>query len=186
MVQAAAADLSAETASRQRQWICRHRQRQWVCCSRAGECGAGGGSRSVDRDGVKAAAVDLSTQSVSVGVVESSRREWRNRQAAVLDLSTQSASVGVVESSWRVWCGCAAVELASAVRVAFMDLSTKTASSWRRWICRHSRRQWVWCSRAGDCGEGGGGGSVDRDGVKAAAVDLSLQSASVGVVQSSW
>ena len=81
--------------------------------------------------------------------------------------------------------GCGAVEQASVVQVASMDLSTETASSWRLWICRHSRRQWVWCSRAGECGEGGGGGSVDRDGVKAAAVDLSTQSVSVGVVESS-
>ena len=72
------------------------------------------------------------------------------------------------------------------VKVAAMDLSTETTSMWLRWICRCSRCQWVWWSRAGEFGEGSGSGSVDRDGVKAAAVDLSLQSATVGVVQSSW
>ena len=67
-----------------------------------------------------------------------------------------------------------------------VDLSKEPMSRRRRWICRHRQQLWVWCSRADQCGEGDGGGSVDTGSVKVAVVDLSTQTATVGVVHSSW
>ena len=55
------------------------RQEQCECvwwCSRAGECGQGGAGGCVDTASVKLAVVNLSTETVSVGVVRSSQRQW--------------------------------------------------------------------------------------------------------------
>ena len=57
--------------------------------------------------------------------------------AEALDPSTETAAVGVVKSCWRV-------------------------SRWQL-NCRQRRRQWVWWSRAGESGDGGGGGTVDTE-----------------------
>ena len=125
--------------------------------------------------GRQAAAVDLSTEMVAVGVIESS---WgvgdrRLRWMELANSSTEAAAVGVVESSWGV------------------------GGRWQWWIRRQRWWQWVWWSRAGEWEAGGGGGSVDRDGsswcggVKlsslmkvAVVVDLSTEMAAVGVIES--
>ena len=91
-----------------------------------------------------------------------------------MDLSTQTATME-----------CGAVELAGVVKAVLLDLSTQTVSRHWQYIFRQRWCQWVWCSRARFCSEGSRNGSVDTDGVKAAAVDLSTQTVSVGVVQSS-
>ena len=111
-----------------------------------------------------------------------------------MDLSTQTATME-----------CGAVELAGVVKAVLLDLSTQTVSRHWQYIFRQRWCQWVWCSRARFCSEGSRNGSVDTDGVKAAAaLDLSTMgcgatelgecgegaavdlSVSVGVVQSSW
>ena len=130
-------------------------------------------------------AVDLSTQSVSVGVVQSSRREWQKLLRWICRQRRRQCGCGGSFDTDTA-SGCGAVEQASVLKAAAVDLSTETASRQRQWICRHSRCQWVWSSRAGECGEGGSSGSVDRDGVNVAAVDLLTQTVPVDVVQSSW
>ena len=104
---------------RRRRWICRHRRRQ------------GGGGGSVDTDGGSGCdAVELAGVCGQDGGGGSVDRDCV--KAVAVDLATQTVSVGVMQSSWLVM-----------VKVAVVDLSTETASKHRRWICRHTRRQWV-------------------------------------------
>ena len=164
VVKAAAVDLSTETASRQLRWICRHERRHWVWCSRAGECGESCVYGSVDRDSVKLAALDLSTQTATVGVVQSSRRVTCKRLRWICRLRRRlcscSGSVDTVGVS-----GCGAVELATVVKAVAVDLSTETASGRRRWI-------------SVDTHGGSGCDAVELPSVvKVAAVDLSTETA---------
>ena len=165
-------------------------------CSRAGECGQGSGSAAVDRDGVSGCgAVELASRSKVAAMDPLTEMASRRRHLICRQRQFQwvwfrrAGECGQGSNSGRAdrdgVSGCGAVELASWLKVAVVDPSTETAPRRRQFICRQRWCQWVWCSRAGESVEGGSG-SVDRDGVKAAAIDQSTETVSVGVVQSSW
>ena len=136
-----------------------------VWCSRAGESADGGGGFGfVDRGGISGcfAADEL----VSLPTA-----------AAVENPSTEAASV-------RAWCSRAG-ESAGDGDGGCVDRGGVSEcvvqSSWpvcrrvrRRWIGRQGRRQWMWCSRAGECADGGVSGFVDRGGVSGCVVQSSL------------
>ena len=119
----------------------------------------------------------------------------RQRQVAAVDLSTETAAVTLVESCWRAggkrrrWncggCGgsvdgdggseCGGIARVSQLQEVDLSIETASVASmqsslrvWRqqcRWIRRQRRRQWHHCSRGDESGDGNDGGSVDRDGV---------------------
>ena len=90
-------------------------------------------------DGVKAAAVDLSTKTLSVGVVQSSWRVWARRRRRMCRHSQRQAGRGESVDRDGV-SGCGAVEPTTVVKAATVvaaDLLTEMTSMRRRWICRH-------------------------------------------------
>ena len=173
-----------------RLWILRQRRRQWVCRSHSGESDEGGcGGASVDTDGVgecsavslasrtKAVAVDALTETSSVGVVQSRWRRRRRCWCCELDKGVGGGG------SRRQWVQCS---LAGAL------VDTGGGESLDRVVVvssgqvRRSRRLWLYRHGSVDRDEISGCGVVEPASLtKAAAVDPSAETASVGVVQSS-